>query len=141
MKRFLSLAFTILLALTAAAQSVFDGDYTNEELKINVHLDLTAENLTVPGLEFLGPVGGYIDGRGIYGNWMLISYKVENEKTVTRRFSNELGSDSQNVKMTQIDGTTYHFKTTGGNALKKAVNRKLVKIASEFDLKKDNSDK
>ncbi|RKV70480.1 MAG: hypothetical protein D8B56_08400, partial [Alloprevotella sp.] len=73
------------------ADSLFKGEFYNEEIGLKLHLDLYNESLEVPDMAFLGPVGGYMDG-SIYGVWMLTSHKIKG-KTATLRFTNDVGSD------------------------------------------------
>lgn len=133
-------AFVISLAgaLTSFAQkSDFNGNLVNEELGVNLHLNLDEESIIIPGMSFLGPTNGYLDGKTnnhVYGVWMLINFKVEGNKAKLR-FSNDIGSDSQDITLTQLDENTFEYVATGGNAIRKVQGgNKLVKIASSMTL-------
>lgn len=110
------------------------GIFYNEEIGLNLHLNLAKENLLVPNMEFLGSVRAYMDGR-IYGVWMLISYEVKDGK-VLLRFTNDIGSDSQDVELSQTPDGHYFYRTLGGNNVRRVVGRKLVKIADSMPMKR-----
>jgi hypothetical protein len=90
-------------------------------------MNLYKESITVPGMEMFGSQFGYMNGN-IYGTWIVTSCKIENEKTASAHFSNDAGSETQNVLFTiQPDGT-YIMQNTNRSVLKKVVGRKLVKL-------------
>ena len=78
-----------------------------------------------------GPMNGYMNGN-VYGIWMVTSCKVEDEKTATLRLSNDLGSETQQVRLTVENDSTYQFEQEDGAVIKKVVNRKLVKIPKKL---------
>lgn len=108
---------------------------------IQLHLDLDESNLTVPGYEFFGPMGGYIDGKGVYGVWFLTSHKSE-DKSLILRFSNDTGSDSQTIRLTPIDSNSIHYEVVGANSIRKVQGRKLVKVEDtmQMQLVKDKTE-
>lgn len=118
----------------AVGDTLFQGVFYNEEIGLNIHLDLPDENLFVPDMTFLGPVGGYLDGR-IYGVWMLISYDIKDE-TATLRFTNDVGSDSQTILLSHKGNGLFDYRTVEGNNIRKVQNRKLVRIADRMQMKK-----
>lgn len=133
--RTLALLLTLVCRLAAPAQDTtavrpFEGDFHCEETGVDIHLNLYEENLTVPNFGFLGKVHGYMDGN-IYGTWMLITHKIEGNKA-TLRFSNDIGSDSQNIEFTLNPDGTYTYKAVGGNDIRRAVKRKLVKVTGDM---------
>jgi hypothetical protein len=103
---------------------------------INLRLDLYEESIDVPGMEMFGPMNGYMNGRGIYGVWMVTSFNINDEATATLRLSNDQGSETQSVRLTQQTDSTYLMELQGGVVVKRAVNRKLVKIPSKILLKR-----
>ena len=90
-------------------------------------MDLYEESINVPGMEMFGPMNGYMNGN-VYGIWMITSSKIENEKTATFRLSNDLGSETQEVKLTVRKRFHILVGTARGTVIKKVVNKKLVKI-------------
>lgn len=64
-----------------------------------------------------GPMNGYMNGN-VYGIWMITSSKIENEKTATFRLSNDLGSETQEVKLTVENDSTYLLEQQGGRLSK-----------------------
>lgn len=91
----------------------------DRENKIYLHLDLYEESINVPGMEMFGPMNGYMNGN-VYGIWMITSSKIENEKTATFRLSNDLGSETQEVKLTVENDSTYSLEQQGGTVIKKS---------------------
>ena len=85
-------------------------------------------------MDFLGPVYAYMDGR-IYGKWMLVKKEVKKGKAILR-FTNEIGSDSQDIELTQTADGNYFYRTLGGNNVKKVVGRRLVKIVDSMPMKR-----
>lgn len=135
MRRLFSLLFLSLFTLLTYAQAAadFDGTYESVADEVTLHLDLATNALVIPDYEFLGPVGGYIEGKGLYGVWMLTSHAIEGD-TLLLRFCNDLGSDAQDITLTRNPDNTLRFEAIGTNNLRKAIGRKLVKIASRMIL-------
>lgn len=106
----------------------------NAEEKVVLRIDLNEESVTVPGMEMFGPQNGYLGGPGVYGVWTVTSFKVESDKTATLRLSNDLGSETQSIVLTQQTDSTYLMELKGGIVVKRAVNRKLVKIPQKMEL-------
>lgn len=109
----------------------FSGHFYCKGTDVNIYLNLYERNLKAPGFDFLGEVNGYMAGNGIYGTWLLTRYEVKGNKAMLR-FSNDIGSDAQDVEFVQINDSTYTYKALKGNALRKAVGRKLVKVVGDM---------
>ena len=130
-----------LLALgmpTMQAQNPFNGTLVNEETGVRLHLDFDNETIEIPGMSFLGPTNGYLDGKTrnhVYGVWMITSCESTDKKAKIR-VTNDIGSDTQEIILTYINDSTFRYNTVGGNCIRKVVGNKLEKIASEFTLKK-----
>ena len=105
------------------------------EEKIDLHLDLYEESITVPGLEAFGPMNGYLGGN-IYGVWYVVGFDIKDDRHATVTIANDLGSEDQKLSLTQISDSTYQLKFLGYNAVKRAQGKKLVKIPSELKMKK-----
>lgn len=140
-KYFLLSALFLMSLLKAAAQSSgaeirpFKGTFENREAQLSLVIDLYDTTIEAPGLSFLGKLNGYLAGRGVYGTWLLVDHKVEGEKA-TLRLSIDTGADSQTVELTQLSDTTMRYRAIGGNSVKKAHGRKLIKINSEYVLRR-----
>lgn len=137
---FTALLLFLAFATTAQAQekSLFNGRYVCDETGLQIYLDLDEESIDVPGMSFLGKTNGYLDGKTnnhVYGVWMLMKFSVEGNKAKLR-FTNDIGSDSQDITITRIDDTHYEYATTGGNNIRKVVGRKLVKIPATMTLRR-----
>jgi len=105
---------------------------TNKDAEINMHIDLYEESINVPGMDMFGPMNGYIAGRGVYGVWMVTTFDIKSDTEAQVHLSNDLGSETQTVQLTLTSDSTCLFEQIDGKAIKKAVNRKLVKIPSKI---------
>ena len=129
MKKFWTIFLFSLLSLTGWGQNAknpYNGHYYNEKIKMNIYLDLDSASIVVPGLEFFGATNGYMRG-GINGLWLLVKHE-EKDGGYLLRFSNDQGGDSQDIFFKMNADGTYHYEARGGNEVKRAVGRKLVKI-------------
>lgn len=138
MRIFLHLLLLLLLPITAHGQAdstFFKGVFSNREHGVSLHIDLYEPTLEAPGLSFLGPLHGYMEGKGIYGTWMITRHSVKG-KTATVRMSNDTGADAQSIVLKQLSDSTMSFRTVEGNNIRKAIGRKLVKIVPEMVLTK-----
>lgn len=94
MKTFtLLLTATFFIIYTSAAiaqpeQKPFKGTYVNDEHQFSLTLNLYENDLEAPGFSFLGKMGGYLHGRGIYGTWFLTEHHIKGKKA-TLRMSND----------------------------------------------------
>src|SRR5574344_2721907 len=95
------LFFTLLLGMFTLgifAQEPFRCTLQNKELNLNMYLNLYNESITVPGMEMFGPQFGYING-DIYNTWIVTSCKIVDAKTAIANFSNDVGSETQEVSI------------------------------------------
>ncbi|MDE7166910.1 MAG: hypothetical protein K2O17_07760 [Bacteroidaceae bacterium] len=106
----------------------------NKDEGVILKMDLYEESIDVPGMEMFGPMNGFLGGKGIYGVWMVTSFDIKDERTVTLRLSNDLGSETQAVRLTQQSDSLYLMELLNGVVVKKAVNRKLIKIPAAIQL-------
>lgn len=95
--------------------------------KVTLDIDLHEESIEVPGMELFGPMNGYLGGN-IYGVWAVTSFQIKKDKAIIR-FSNDLGSETQEAELTQTSDSTYTLKLLGSTVVKRAEGRKLHKIA------------
>lgn len=140
MKQLFTIIASLFCCITASAQaSLFKGDFISEETGIQLHLDLEEETVEVPGLSFIGPTHGYLDGKtynDVYGTWMIVKFSVDGNKAKIR-FTNDIGSDSQDIVLIYNDDDNISYSTSGGNCIRRVENRKLVKTQSSTTLKKN----
>lgn len=159
MKQLLSLLILFCMGMAAGAQNleqtdslaavtedakeccIFNGDFICDETGLRLHLDLDNETIDIPGMSFLGSTYGYLDGTDnnhVYGVWMLLKFSVEGNKAKLR-FSNDIGSDSQDVSLTMNADGTISYSALGANNIKKVEGgRKLVKIPATMTLHRIN---
>ena len=128
------LLFVLLMAcaMVAAAQDVlpFKGSYVNKKWNIRLELDLYDTTLVVPDYEFLGRMNGYLQG-DLHETWFLTTFERHKDKA-TLFLSNEMGADNQPLLLTQIDSLHLQYEVQGTNYLRKAVNRKWVKLPAKM---------
>ncbi len=105
------------------------------ENEINLDIDLYEESIEVPGMSMFGPMNGYINGKGVYGVWMVTSVEIISDTRANIHLSNDQGSETQSVRLTLTSDSTCLFEQTGGNVIKRAVNRKLVKVPAKMEFR------
>ena len=136
MLRTLTLGILLALSAVVSAQTLdkpFKGHFVNRENNVHLYMDLYEESLTAPGYGLLGNVPGYINGN-VYGTWLMVSHKVKSDRKATLRFSNDLGSDAQTIEIEILNDSTLSYRATGSAVIKKVVNRKFVKIPTQFQM-------
>ncbi len=137
MKRILFLFFIALsLSSTVMAQGPWKLKLLCPEENVRLHIDLYEESIKVPGMEMFGPMNGYLGGN-IYGVWTVTSFKIQDDKTATLRLSNDLGSETQKVTLTQQSDSLYLLHLDGITVVKRVVGKKLVKVPIDFKMKVD----
>lgn len=134
-KRLLTLWLLGASLMTSAwAQRAFEGHFFCKETGVNMYLNLYEEKLEAPGFSFLGKMHGYMKD-GIYGTWMVTKCSVK-KNTAHIRFSNDIGSDAQDIEFTLNNDSTYTYRAIGNNAIRRAVGRKLVKVTGDMLFKR-----
>lgn len=118
---------------------IFNGNFISVETGLRLHLDLDNESIDIPGMSFLGSTNGYLDGTDnnhVYGVWMLLKFSVNGNKAKLH-FTNDIGSDSQDVVLTLNPDGTLSYAVLGANNIKKVEGgRKLVKIPATMTLRR-----
>lgn len=132
MKRIALFIATTLSLFAAQAAEPWRLRLENDAEQTTLRIDLYEESVDVPGMDILGPMNGYLGGKGVYGVWMLTSFDIKDDRTATLRLSNDQGSDTQRIQLTQQNDSTYLMELQGGVVVKRAVNRKLVKIPAKM---------
>lgn len=107
---------------------------TCPEEKIDLVIDLYEESIEVPTMEMFGPMNGYLRGN-IYGVWYVTSFKTKDKKAEIK-VANDLGSENQKIELQQLTDSTWSMKFIGHNVVKRVSGKKLVKIPSEFIMKR-----
>ena len=136
MKRKLTSLFVVcmmgltLLAQTNEEKGIWKIDLTSKEEGVRMKIDLYEESIEVPGMDLFGPMNGYLGGK-IYGVWMITSFNLLDDNTASLRFSNDLGSDTQECILKHLEDGSYVLELKGSVCVKKVVDRKLVKIKNK----------
>ncbi len=128
------LAAAILLVTTGSQP--WKGRFVCEEQPATLILDLYEESIEVPDMEVLGPMNGYLSGKGIYCTWMVVSHQIMDETHATMRISNDLGSEVQAVELTLQGDSLLTFQQVDGNVIKRVDGKKLVKIPQRLIFKR-----
>lgn len=134
MKQLLLFLISLCSYSTILSQGPWKMSLLCPDEDVRLKIDLYEETIKVPGMEMFGPQNGYLGGN-IYGVWTVTSFKIQDDKTATLKLSNDLGSETQKVTLTQQSDSIYVLHFDGTNVVKRAVGRKLVKIPSEFKMK------
>lgn len=127
--------FTCLSFSGFAEEKNYKGSFYDSENDIYFLVNLYSETITVPNFSFLGKINGYLSGNGIYGIWLITTFK-ENKKKAEIKFSNDLGSESQKTELTLIGDSIIQLNIIGKQKLKKVVNRKLFKLPNTLTFKR-----
>ena len=137
MKKFWS-ALLLALAISSAtsAGEPFRGTFEGADYKIKLVVDLYEESINVPGMSMFGPMNGYIAGGDLYCTWYVSSIQKADEKDAVVHFSNELGSETQEVELTLKDDSLLTLRQKGSSPFKKVVGKKLQKLPSELVFKR-----
>lgn len=135
MKKKATLAVALAIATASIGQRPWKVNLQQPEESINLRLDLYEESIEVPGMEAFGPMNGYMDGN-IYGVWYVVSFDIKDDSHANVTIANDLGSEDQKLTLTQTSDSTYQLRFLGYNAVKRAQGKKLVKIPTEFVMKK-----
>ena len=106
----------------------WDCDY--QENQITIALDLYDTTLVAPNYSFLGKLNGYMTGR-LYDVWFVTDFKIKKGKA-TVRFSNDLGSDEQEICFTFDKNGQLLYETVGNNVIRRAENRKWIKLPTKM---------
>ncbi len=130
------IGLALAVAGNVAAQGPWKMNLTCEAEKIVLKMDLYEESITVPRMEMFGPMNGYLGGN-IYGVWSITSFDIKNDREVTLRVSNDLGSETQRIELTQQTDSTWLLRFAGRNVVKRSDGKKLIKIPAELLMKKD----
>lgn len=136
MRKIMIFAAISLFSGAAAAAGPWKFRAQNGDMNLYVEADLYEESVEVPGMEWFGPLNGYIHGCGIYGVWAITSVKKLSDKEATVHFSNDLGSETQAVRITWQNDSTLLLEQKGGTTFKRVEGKKLVKLPGNFTLKK-----
>lgn len=136
MKKTMIIAAVSLFSGVARAAEPWKFKAENPQMNLYLEADLYQESVEVPGMEWFGPLNGYVNGRGIYGVWAVTSVKKLSDKEAVVHFSNDLGSETQTVRLTWTNDSTLLFEQKDGTTLKRVEGKKLVKLPGSFTLKK-----
>ena len=138
MKRYLItiLLFSLMPFVAGVAGQPFRGSFVSKDLGLKLVIDLYEEIVEVPGMEMFGPLNGYIMGAGLYRTWYISKIRECGDDKAIVHFSNDLGSETQPVELTIKGDSLIRFHEIEGAVMKKAVGKKLVKMTSDFEMKR-----
>ncbi|MDE5980929.1 MAG: hypothetical protein K2F69_03175 [Bacteroidaceae bacterium] len=132
MKKKTLIAVISFLSTTIGAAEPWKFKAENREMNLTIEADLYEESIEVPGLEMFGPLNGYVSGRGIYGVWAITGVKKVNDNEAVVHFSNDLGSETQAVRLVWENDSTLLLEQKGGTTFKRVENKKLVKLPAKI---------
>lgn len=136
MRKLLFLFVMSLVSAAAVAQQgrPFDTTIRNEEYKIYIRLNLYDKNITVPGQDVLGEVGGYFGSTQSSTKWIVVASRLIDGRTAEIEVVNDYGSEDFTATLKVNDDGTYEYKKDGGSTLKFAVRGKWQKIPGNLEL-------
>lgn len=123
---------SLVVCMLSHAEEPWKLNLIDRNENIILRMDLNEECIEVPGMEAFGPMHGYLGGN-IYGVWAITSFRTNNKKAILR-LSNDLGSETQEVELTQTTDSTYQLKLIGTTVIKRAEGHKLHKISSTLKM-------
>lgn len=132
MKKKMLIAVISFLCGTAVAAGPWKFKTENRDMNLVIEADLYEESVEVPGLEMFGLLNGYMGGRGIYGVWAITGVKKITDNEAIVHFSNDLGSETQAVRLTWENDSTLLLEQKGGTTFKRVENKKLVKLPAKI---------
>ena len=128
--------FVITSGLAKAQQAApFKATYHDGENNTTLYLDLDSASITAPGYDFLGPMNGYMRGN-LQCMWFVVSHKTTSPHKATITLANELGSDSQKAELTTLSPDSIELRLIDPIAIKRVVNKKLVKSKSTMHFRR-----
>ncbi len=133
--RLLALLMPLMTVVAIQADEPWKLNLDNEEEQVTLKLNLHEETIDVPGMDIFGPMNGYMAGKGVYGTWMVTSFTIKDDHTATLRLSNDQGSETQSIRLTWKNDSTYLMELQDGVVVKRAVNKKLVKLPPRMELR------
>lgn len=107
----------------------------SESAKTTLKLDLYEESVEVPQMDMFGPMNGYLSGN-VYGIWMITSSEIVDKTRAKIRLSNDFGSETQEANLTLIGDSICKMELKGGVVIKRVEGKKLVKVNSVMEFKK-----
>jgi hypothetical protein len=129
------LLFSCVFALVIEmhGQERFKGNYTNNDLKIKLSLNLYENDIPIPGLE-MDSCYGFLQGN-LNGIWIILKVNsIESDRAFVRAVS-ERGSDAQDIFMTIREDKVVVRQEDGQN-IKGVKGRKYVKLPKEVVFEK-----
>ncbi len=133
MKRLFIIPFLLMAAAYSSAQQ-FCGHYTNQELKISLEINLSADSIAVPGIPDEWCYG-YLRGN-LNGTWIILKVESQKDRKATVRTACDNGSDSQTIELVQTDDKTITMRQVGDANIKTIQGRKYVKLPKAIEFKK-----
>lgn len=132
MKHTLFILFAILTLAIGNAKNnkPFKGTFYNKENNITIAIDLYDTTIVSPSYAFLGKLNGYMTGR-LYDAWFVTDYKITGDKAIVD-FSNDMGSDAQKILFSFNDKEELCYEAQGNNAIRRAENRKWIKLPTKM---------
>ena len=129
--RSITLAFMFIWSICAYAQNdstAFHAYLYNKEFKTYIHMNLYAQDITVPGQELLGQIPGYIAREGNSLAWIIIEADIKDDKHANLQIINDYGSEDLTATLTRENDSIYTLKQIKGSVIKLSDNGKWLKL-------------
>ena len=134
MKKTIFLIVTLISSVFCIAQKqeegLFKGTFYNDENDITIAINLYDTTIVSPNYSFLGKLNGYMTGR-LYDAWFITTFKITGEKALVN-FSNDIGSDSQQILFYFDDKGQLIYEAQGTNVIRRAEDHKWYKLPTKM---------
>lgn len=128
---FFAIFICSLLSILADGNRKLEGQFLNKENNIVIQINLYDTIILTPNYEFLGEMNGFMRGN-IHEVWFLNAFHIHNDSTATLHFSNEMGSDDQELLIQIKDSVNMSYEVVGTNNIRKVQNGKWVKLPAKM---------
>ncbi len=138
MRKLITVALLAIVAMAASAQKEgpFKARVVNDEYKIYLCMDFYDKQITVPGMDVVGKVDGFIGSTQSRNKWIIVSSEIKKGNVAEIELVNDYGSEDLTATITLEKDGTYTYRKKDGSTLKFAVNGKWQKLPGTIELKK-----
>lgn len=135
MKKAILFMLVCMASLMINAQEAFNGNYFNEDFKINLKVNLAEKTIKAPDLDDFDECYGYFEGN-INGVWVIMKIKENKGDKVTVRAISDRGYDAQDMLIKIIDEETFEFSLLTEQNMKGIKDNKYAKLPKVLTFKK-----
>lgn len=131
----ITLALTVLPALSQREARPFQAYIYNKEYKVFLRMDFYDESVNVPGQELYGALPGYLGKENNSFCWVITSAKVKG-KSARIALINDYGSEDLTATLRVVNDSTYELQQEEGSPLKVPKDGKWQKLPKTLEFKR-----